>query len=106
MMTLIACVRPVARLVAAECAMYDNSPAAFCTLRRVASETYPRPLSARLAVAFETPARAATSAMVLMHPPRCGAECARTEHTAIAYSAAATNGTGSSRRVEGALPFP
>nr|BFF08804.1 hypothetical protein GCM10025699_01070 [Microbacterium flavescens] len=41
-----------------------------CTRARVSSETYPAPVSARLAVDFDTPAARATSAMPAMGPPR------------------------------------
>ena len=54
-------VRPVARLEAFEETTYSSSSAAACTRWRVASDTWPLPLSARETVAVETPASWATS---------------------------------------------
>src|SRR5438128_42809 len=65
-------VRPVARLEAFEETTYSSSRAAACTRCRVASETWPLPLSARETVAVETPASWATSLIPGMHPPRRG----------------------------------
>jgi len=58
-------VRPVARLAALEDGTYPSSWATRATRSRVAAATYPCPVRARLAVAFETPAARATSSMPL-----------------------------------------
>jgi len=69
----MASVRPVERLAAMGEATYPIVAAACTTRSRVSADTYPRPVSAREAVAFETPARAATSLMApLMPTPSVG----------------------------------
>lgn len=65
MTTPILRVRPVARLAALEEGTYPISWATRVTRSRVAAATYPCPVRARLAVAFETPAARATSSMPL-----------------------------------------